>query len=58
MTRTKAITPTITDNIWRILKYVAVPLRKFSVNFGHEQFNYTFPALSADGLPEDELKNC
>lgn len=39
MTRTKVVTPSMPDNIYRIMEYIGVPMRMFSVNFRLEQFN-------------------
>lgn len=39
MTRTKAVLPTILDNIWWILEYTGMPMRMFSINFQLEYYN-------------------
>lgn len=58
MTRTKAVTPSMPYNIYRILEYVGVPMRMFSVNFWPEQFNWTLPTPSTERRSEDELRTC
>lgn len=58
MTRTKAMTHVIMDNIWRVLEFVGVPIRMFSVNFVLEQFNCTLSVASTEGLSKDKLRTC
>lgn len=39
ITRTKVVTPSMQDNIYKILGYIGIPVRMFSINFRSEQYN-------------------
>lgn len=54
MTQTKAVVPTMSINIWRLLKYTRVRMWIFSVNFSLEQFNCMLSVESTEGLPEKD----
>lgn len=44
MTHTKVVVLTMPDNIWRILEYIEVPMRSFTINHGPENYNWTLRA--------------
>lgn len=57
MTRTKAVTPTMPNNIYYILEFAGVPIRMFLANFGPEHFNWTLPAPLGEGRPIRQSHN-
>lgn len=57
MTRTKAVTLTIPDNIYHILEFTGVAVRMFLANFVLEQYNWRLSAPSVEGRSEEDLRS-